>query len=187
MQYDTITPLLNRFNNMVDSLIKDFKEYNLDGETIIFLAKKTKNFINFTDLALLNVIFAIFEKIDIARYNFDEEILEAKQIIGKIFEDMNESLNTILEHDHDEEEHDHGHDHDHEHHQIDVDEIQKDLKVIVDDLAILKKLLDGICDMLIVTLKYQAEEIKEEVFKKEYDNFKDNMAQFNDEFESNSK
>lgn len=182
MQYDTITPVINRFNNLVDSLIEDFKEYNLDEETLIFLAEKTRNFIGFSELALFNVIFGVLENLNDVKYKFDEEVQESQKIIKKIFENMNKSLDTILAHE-DEEEEEHFHDHNHEHHHhVDVDEVQDDVNNIVDCLAILKKFIGGICDITILTLKYHADEIKEEVFKKEYEKFKKNIAEFKNEF-----
>lgn len=187
MQFDMITPLIERFNNLIDSLIKDFEEYNLDGETIIFLAKKTKNFINFTELALLTVIFKILEKMSDVTYQFDEEIKEANQMIDKIFEELNKSVEKILEQDneeeHDHHHHGHGHHH-HEHHDIDVDILQEPVEKIKEYLDFLKKLMGNIGDMVIKVLKYQNKEIIEEEFKGEYNSFKENMKKFKEEFES---
>lgn len=183
MQIDTITPVINRFNNLIDSLIKDFKEYNLDEDTMGFLAEKTRNFIGFSELALFNVIFGVLDNLSDAKYKYDDEINETKKIINKIFENMNESLDTILAHEDEEEEHCHDHDHEHHHYHIDVDEVQDDVNKIIDNLGILKKLIGGICDMILLTIKYHADEIKEEVFKKEYNNFKKNIADFNNEIE----
>lgn len=188
MQYDTITPLITRFNNVVDSLTEDFKDKNLDAETVIFLAKKTRNFIGFTELALLNVIFAILDKMNNTNYKFDSEISDAKLIINNIFENMNKALDTILAHDHDEEEYLHGHNHNHEHHyDFDVDEIRGDINQILENLASLKKIIGDIAEIVISTIKYEADEIKEDVFKKEYANFKENIERLKKESEKTTQ
>lgn len=184
MQYDTLTPLITRFTNLIDSLIKDFKDYKLDEETVIMLAKKTRNFISFTQLALLNVIFKILEKL--GEYNFvtDDQTKDIKNMVESIFDKMNQSLDKILEHDHEEEEHVHDHDHEHHHH-VDIEGIQKDIDKIVEYLTFLKKLLVDVGQMAISLLKFQGKEINEDEFKKEYNQFKENMDAYKNEFENN--
>lgn len=186
MQYDTLKPLITRFTNLIDALINDFKEYKLDEETVIMLAKKTRNFLNFTELALLNVIFAVMKKM--GKYNFvkDDQIADIKSMVEAIFERMNQSLDKILEHDHEEEEHLHeeGHEHEHEHH-IDVDAVQGDIDKIVEYLVFLKKLLGDVGQMAISLLKYQGKEMDEKEFKNEYDIFKEKIDSYKNEFEKN--
>ncbi len=184
MQYDALTPLLTRFNNLVDSLIKDFKDYKLDEETVIFLAKKTRNFISFTEAALLDVIFKVLENMGDVKYVFDDEIKIVQSIIEKIFAKINESLDTILEHDHDEtEEHVHEHDHEHEHH-IDIENVQKDIDKIIDYLTFLKKVLDDVGKIVISLLKYKNKDISEDDFDKEYNIFKEKIDNYKNEFSS---
>ena len=183
MQYDTITPLLTRFNNLVDSLINDFKEYSLDEDTLVMISKKTRNFITFTELALLNVNFAILEKMNDVKYNFNEQINQTKEMVELIFKQMNESLDKILEHE-DEEEHNHGHDHGHEHHHhVDVENVQEDIDKITECLIFLKKLLGEIGKMVISVVKYQKKEISEEEFNDIYNEFKENINKYRDEFD----
>lgn len=186
MQYDTLTPLITRFTNLIDSLIKDFKDYKLDEETVIMLAKKTRNFISFTELALLNVIFKVLEKMGEYKFVNDVQINEIKNIVESVFDKMNQSLDNILQHDEEEEEHvhDHGHDHEHHHH-IDIEGVQKDIDKIVEYLVFLKKLLLDVGQMAISLLKYQGKEINEDEFKKEYNQFKENMDSYKSEFENN--
>ncbi len=186
MQYDTLTPLITRFTNLIDSLINDFKNYKLDEETVIMLAKKTRNFISFTELALLNVIFKVLEKMGEYQFVNDDQISDIKKMVESIFDKMNQSLDTILQHDDEEEEHvhDHGHDHEHHHH-IDIESVQKDIDKIVEYLVFLKKILLDVGQMAISLLKYQGKEINEEEFKKEYTQFKDNMDSYKSEFENN--
>ena len=95
MQYDTLTPLITRLNDFLDSLIRDFKEYKLDEETIVFLSEKTRNFINFTELSLFNVVLKILENIDNVKYAFDDEIKLINKMIEKIFEKLNELMRKI--------------------------------------------------------------------------------------------
>ena len=186
MQEDMIIPLIDRFNNLIDSLINDFKEFKLDEEGILFLSKKTQNFIDTAELTLLNIIFKIFEKIDDVKYNFDDDIKISKGIIKKIFEDMNNSLNNILEHDHDEH-HDHGHEHghhDHKHHMdIDIKDVQKDIDNINEKLVFLKNLVDDISKILLLSLQYQNNSIDESEFSAEYSSFKEKMKKYCKEFD----
>ena len=184
MDINTVKPILTQFNNFIDSLIDDFKEYKLDEETIAFLVGKTRNFIEFSKITLLNVIMGLLRKINDAGYNMDDEIKVAEDMINGIFDDINDSLDKILpEDDQEQHVHDHGHHHHHHHHHIDVDAIQEDIDKIVANLKILKVLVGDIVNMIISALKYQAEEISEVVFKKEYDSFKDNLKNFKEELE----
>lgn len=186
MQDDTLTPLITRFTNLIDALIKDFKDFNLDEETVIMLANKTRNFINFTELALLNVIFNILEKMGEYKFINDDQIKDITKMVETIFEKMNQSLDTILEHEDEEEEHVHDHDHNHEHHfHIDIDAVQKDIDKIVEYLVFLRKLIVDVGQMAIALLKYQKKEISEDEFKNEYNLFKENMNSYKEEFENN--
>lgn len=179
-----INTLIDRFNNFIDSLIDDYKEYNLDEETIIFLANKTRNFIGFSEITFMNVIFAALEKVNSVKFQFDDEIKKSKNMITKIFENMNESLNVILK-DEDEEEHDccHGHEHEHHHH-VNVDEIQDDVNIIIDNLVFLKKLMNDVCMMVLSSLMHENKNMNEEEFKKNYDNFKEKIKDYENEFKS---
>lgn len=183
MQYDTLTPLITRLNDFLDSLIKDFKEYKLDEETIVFLSEKTKNFINFTELSLFNVVLKVLGNLGDAKYVFDDEIKMINNMVENIFERLNESFSTILVPE-DEEGHAHGHDHDHNHvhYHVDVENVQKDIDKIVDYLVFLKKILADLGNVIISLLKYQNKEISEEEFNKEYTTFKENINNYKNEF-----
>lgn len=182
MDINTITPVITQFNNFIDSLIEDLGQYNLDEETLAFLVGKTRNFISFSELTLLNVIFGILNKLETATYDFNDEIEEAKNIINQIFENINKSLDVILPEDEEEEHiHDHGHHH-HHHHHIEVEAVQDDVDKIVANLKVLKKLIGDITNIIMTTLKYQAEELDEKIFNKEYENFKNDIKNFTEEF-----
>ena len=184
MQYDTVTPLIGRFNDLIDSLIKDFKEYKFSEKTLIYLANKTKSSINFTEVALMNVFIKVLENMGDARYVFDDEIKIITKMVDKIFEKINESLDVILEEDHEEGEehvHEHGHDHDHEHN-IDIESVQKDIDKILECLTFLKKILGDVGKIVISLLKYRNKEITEEEFNKEYTTFKENIETYKNEF-----
>lgn len=181
MQYDTLTPLITRLNDFLDSLIRDFKEYKLDEETIVFLSEKTRNFINFTELSLFNVVLKVLGNIDDVKYAFDDEIKLINKMIEKIFEKLNESLSNILVHE-DEEEHVHGHDHNHVHYHVDVENVQKDIDKIIEYLVFLKKILGSLGNVILSLLKYQNKEISEEEFNKEYTTFKENINNYKNEF-----
>lgn len=181
MQYDTLTPLITRLNDFLDSLIRDFKEYKLDEETIVFLSEKTRNFINFTELSLFNVVLKVLENIGNVKYAFDDEIKLINKMIEKIFEKLNESLSNILVHE-DEEEHVHGHDHNHVHYHVDVENVQKDIDKIIEYLVFLKKILGSLGNVILSLLKYQNKEISEEEFNKEYTTFKENINNYKNEF-----
>ena len=116
MDINTITPVITQFNNFIDSLIEDFKQYNLDEETLAFLVGKTRNFISFSELTLLNVIFGILDKLEAAGFDFNDEIQAAKNIINQIFENINNSLDIILPEEEEQEGHVHDHGHHHHHH-----------------------------------------------------------------------
>lgn len=184
MDINTITPVITQFNNFIDSLIEDFKQYNLDEETLAFLVGKTRNFISFSELTLLNVIFGILDKLEAAGFDFNDEIQAAKNIINQIFENINNSLDIILPEEEEQEGHvhDHGHHH-HHHHHIEVEAIQEDVDKIIANLEVLKNLIGDIANRVLMTLKYQAKEIDETLFKKEYECFKDDMKNFTEEFE----
>ena len=112
MQSDVFTPIINKFNDLIDSLIKDYEEFNLDKDTLGFLATKTRNFINFNKLTLNNVIFATLEKFEVDGYDFNSIASESKEFMNSIFDKMAESVDNILhEDDNQEHHHDHGHDH----------------------------------------------------------------------------
>ncbi|RAP52425.1 MAG: hypothetical protein BZ138_03130 [Methanosphaera sp. rholeuAM270] len=189
MEHESITILINRFNNVIDSLIDDFKKYNLDEEAIIFITKKTRNFVGFTNLALLNVIFKVLEDVDL-RYTFDDEIKLLDEIIDNIFDNINESLDVILP-DEDEEEHGHSHghshDHNHEHHHIDVDAVQGDITNIRENLIFLKKIVLDLGQMVISVLKFQSKNIKEDQFREDYCDFKSNIKEYKQEFDEKFK
>lgn len=183
MDKTIITPIIERLNNVIDSLIDDFKEYNLDEETIGFLVQNTRNFIEFSKVTLLNVIFGVLEKAGDKKYDFDDVIHETENLINKIFDSIDESLNRILpEEDEQECGHDHAHGHHHHHYHIDVDAVQEDIDKVISDLTALKKLLGEVTDMVLLTLRYQAEEINEKVFGNEFDKFKDNVKRFKEEY-----
>ena len=143
MQFDTVTPLIKRFNNLIDALIKDFKEFNLDDDAIIFLAQRTRNFINFTKIAFLKVILIILER-DETKFDFKEILDDINQMVDAVFEGLNKLLDDILakedEHAH-AHAHSHSHSHAHEHHDIEVDNLQEYLDKITEYLGFIKKLL----------------------------------------------
>ena len=184
MQYDTLTPLITRLNDFLDSLIKDFKEYKLDEETIIFLSEKTRNFINFTELSLFNVVLKVLGSMDDAKYVFDEEVKIINKIVVKIFDKLNEALGNILvEEEGEEHVHDHDHDHEHKHYHIDIENVQKDIDKIIEYLTFLKNVLSDLGKFIISLLRYQNKEITEEDFNKEYTLFKERINSYNNEFE----
>jgi ABC-type nickel/cobalt efflux system permease component RcnA len=181
MQYDIIKPLIDNFNNLIDSLIKDLEEFKLHEEAVAFLAKRTRNFINSTQSTFLDIIFKVLEKTNDTNYNFDDEINISKEIIKKIFEDINSALNNILAHE--EEEHDHDHDHGHEHHHhVDVENVQDDLNLIREKLVILKEIIGDICNIIVLSLKYHNNTIDESKFNTEYNTFKEKVKSYKDEF-----
>ena len=61
--------------------------------------------------------------------------------------------------------------------------VQGDVEKVVANLKSLKKLIGEIVNIALSTLKYQANEINQTVFDKEYENFRDNMKNFKQEFE----
>lgn len=183
MQEDMVNQLIKKFNDMVDSLIADFREYNLDEDTLAFLAKKTRNFITFNEITLSNIIFGLLEKVNNAKYNYDDEIKQAKEMIRKIYETINRDIDHILEHE-DEEEHSHGHDHDHSHHHIhiDVDEVQGDIDEIIKSLDFLKKIFVDIFDIVQSSLKYEIGHLGDDEYAIKNERFKANIKGLYDEF-----
>lgn len=181
MDNNMITQVITRFNNLIDSLIEDFSEYKLDEEKIVFLAEKTSNFIDFSKIALINVVFGVLNELESTEYNYDNEIQMAEKLINEIFENINKSLDHILP---DEDEEEHADDHSHHHHHVDVDAVQDDIDRIIVNLKELKNLLADVTGMVLLTLKYQAKEINEKVFQKEYAAFKQNIKNFKQEVEN---
>jgi len=185
MEDNLINSMFNRFNNLIDSLIEDFNQYNFDEETVVFLAEKTKNFIGFSKFALFNVIFGALKTLNNLKDDFHVDVTSIENILNKLFENINESLDNILPEDEEEEPlgcHCHGHNHEHHHH-VDVENIQDDIEKIKANLVMIKKLIDDIAVIVISSLKYQANEINDEIFKKEIDNFKSNFNDFKKDFE----
>lgn len=183
MQNEMINQLITKFNDVVDSLIKDFNEFNLDEDTLVDIAKKTRNFIIFNELTLSNIMFAVLEKINVAKYNFDYEITQVKEMIRQLFERLNKDIDHILEHD-DEEEHAHGHDHSHTHHHVhvDIDEVQDDIQEIIKCLEFLKKVFADLFDIVLASLKYQVGTLEDEEYTIEYNKFKENVKKLEEEF-----
>ncbi len=177
-----INQLITRFNDVIDSLIKDFSEFNLDEDALAFLAKKIRNFITFNELSLTNILFAVLKNVNDVAYDYEDKINETKEMIKVIFEKLNKAVDHILEHD--DEEHSHGHDHDHSHHHIhvDVDEVQDDIDLIVKSLKFLKKLFDNLFNIVLATLKYQANTIEKQLYDNEYNKFNENIENLKSEF-----
>jgi hypothetical protein len=176
MQSDVFTPIINKFNDLIDSLIKDYEEFNLDKDTLGFLATKTRNFINFNKLTLNNVIFATLEKFEVDGYDFNSIASESKEFMNSIFDKMAESVDNILhEDDNQEHHHDHGHDHHQHHYHIHIDEVQDDIDKIKEYLKILKELINYVAVILISSLKYKANAMSKEEFDKEFTKFKENL------------
>lgn len=184
MQEEMINQLIGRFNDVVDSLINDFKQFNLDEDTLAEISKKTRNFITFNQLSLSNIMFAVLEKIDSTQYNLNDEINKSKEMIRQLFETLNGCLDHILEHA-DEEEHSHGHDHDHSHHHVhvDIDEVQDDIKEIIKCLEFLKKLFGNIFSIALSSLRYMAGNLDEESYTTEYNSFKQNIQLLEQDFQ----
>ncbi|WP_323735948.1 hypothetical protein PXD04_08665 [Methanosphaera sp. ISO3-F5] len=181
MQNDMLNKLIQEFNETIDLLIKDFKEFNYDEKALGFLATRTRTFITFCNLSLNNIIFAVLKRTK--NYNFDEEIKQSKDIINNIFEKINHSLDHILEHDHEEE---HAHDHSHEHHiHIDVEDVQDDINNIQENLELLKELFKNLSDFVVTSVKYQINNINDEVFKNEFEKFKTKLAEIQKQYNQN--
>ena len=187
MENNMINELFVQFNSLVDSLIEDFKEFNQNEEVLVFLAGKTKNFLDFTELTFLNVIFKFLSTLDTVNEGFSKEIEQSEELIKQIFDNIRGILDRIVIED-EEEEHGHshgcGHSHGHEHHHhINMDGVQEDLDKIVDDLVFLKKLVATIGDIVFSSLKYKADEISQIEYEEEYKRFKDKIRKYCDEFD----
>lgn len=182
MQEEMINQLINKFNDVIDSLINDFKEFNQNEDILAEISKKTRNFVSFTELSLSNVMFAVLTKLKENDYGLDEEITQLKEMIGQIFEKINKALDHILEHD-DEDEHAHGHDHSHHHHvHIDIDEVQEDIQEIIIALQFLKKIFKEIFIIVLSSLKYEVGSIEESIYQMEYNKFRENVKNLGQEF-----
>lgn len=182
MQEEMINQLINKFNDVIDSLINDFKEFNQNEDILAEISKKTRNFVSFTELSLSNVMFAVLAKLKENDYGLDEEITQLKEMIGQIFEKINKALDHILEHD-DEDEHAHGHDHSHHHHvHIDIDEVQEDIQEIIIALQFLKKIFKEIFIIVLSSLKYEVGSIEESIYQMEYNKFRENVKNLGQEF-----
>lgn len=188
MQTDMVTTLLNKFNDMIDSLLDDYSQFRDDEQTLAFLAKRTRNFISSTNLALNNIVFTLIEKMNNEDYDISDEIQASKQMINHIFEQMTESVNHILEHENDEEEEEHVHDHNHEHHvHVDVEGVQDDIDKLQKYLKILKKIFISLISIIISFIKYQTNETEEKDFIEDYANFKEDINSYINEFEETTK
>lgn len=175
LQYDMVQSLIDKFNETIELLIKDFKEFNFDEKALGFLATRTRNFITFCDLTVNNIIFSVLGRTD--NYSFDDEISKCKEVIRDIFDNMNHSLDHILEHDHEEEAH--VHDHSHEHHiHIDVDDVQDDINSLLSNLESLKALFDKVSSIVISSVKFQLGELDDSEFNEEYLKFKKFINEF---------
>lgn len=161
-----LTRLLKRFNYLSDKLINDFQRYDLDEDSFVFLAGKTRNFMSFTHKILLKVLFIFLNKFSSVKYKFNEEIIDIDKMFSIIFESMNDSLNEIL----DEK----------------ADRNQKEnIDKIISSLKFLKKLMEDISAIVISILKFESENIDEEEFRKKYRNFKLNIDDDKNIFKKN--
>lgn len=176
MQSDMITSLLKEFDDMIDSLLNDFKKFNADEDALAFIAKRTRSFIASTDLALNNIIFKVLEKMEDDKFDFNKQINESKAIVKVIFEKINQWIDHILEHEQEEEEHIHGHDHHHHHIHIDLDEVQDDINSISDYLQQLKLLFNSIIEMLISSARYHNNDISDDDYQKANQRFKQEIT-----------
>lgn len=181
MQNSMIKQLFTRADDLIDSLIEDFGEFNNNENVLGFLAEKTMNFINFSQTTFSMVIFGFLDKISDTKYNFDEEISKSKELINKIFENIKEILGHILQHEEDEEDGDCEHDHEHHHHHIDMDSVQEDIDKVVEYLVLLKGILSTIENFVLTSLKYESDKITEGEFKKAYNTFKENINKYYEE------
>lgn len=168
MTKNLIKERLKEFNDLIDSLIKGFTKYNMDEHALIFLAKKTKKFMTFTQRIILNILFKILGTFGGAKNIFDKYIIDTNEIIENIFKQMEISLNNILTQ------------------KVGIDN-QEDVDSIVFNLKFIRKIITNLGEMAISLLKYQSSSISEDEFRQEYRKFKDKFDQDKEKFESDIK
>jgi hypothetical protein len=159
---------LGKFNDLIDSLIKGFTKYNLDEHTLIFLAKKTKRFMSFTHMAILNILFRILGTFIGAKDLFDKYIMDTNEIMDNIFKQMENSLNDILTQ------------------KVGIND-QEEIDGIVLNLKFMKKIITNLGEMAISVLKFQSNTINEDEFREEYRKFKDKFDKDKQTFEDDIK
>lgn len=153
MMEKEIKVIFEEFNYMVDNLIKSFKRTNLDEDSLVFLSKRTKYLLSFTHVILLNILFKFFDGLNLVKFKINEDIVDIDKIIEIIVEQVNLSLDDLISHN--------------------VDEKRKEeIDVIVDYLMILKSIINKLSNLFISVLKFQADTISEDEFRKVYRTFK---------------
>lgn len=153
MMEKEIKVIFEEFNYMVDNLIKSFERTNLDEDSLVFLSKRTKYLLSFTHVILLNILFKFFDGLNLVKFKINEDIVDIDKIIEIIVEQVNLSLDDLISHN--------------------VDEKRKEeIDVIVDYLMILKSIINKLSNLFISVLKFQADTISEDEFRKVYRTFK---------------
>lgn len=168
MNNELINKQLIRFDNLIDFLIKGFTKYNLDEHTIIFLAKRTKIFMTFTNRVILNILFKILKRFTGAKNLFDKYIIDTNLIVENIFRQIEISLNNILTN------------------KVGIND-QEEVDNIISNLNFLKNIIMNLGEMALSVLKYQSNAINEKEFKEEYRKFKEKFEKDKKTFEYDIK
>lgn len=164
---DLINNELGKFNSFIDYLIKGFTKYNLDEHVLLFLAKRTKKFMTFTHVIILNILFRVLETFSGAKNIFDKYILDTNVLVDDAFKQIEDSLHNILTN------------------KMGVSN-KEDVDNIVSNLNFVRTLVTHLAEIAINVLKFQSNMINEKEFRDEYRKFKEKFENDKKEFEENA-
>lgn len=145
---------IGRFNSFIDYLIKGFTKYNLDEHALIYLVKRTRKFMTFTHIIILNILFRVLETFGGAKNIFDTYIIDTNELVDDAFKEMEVSLNNILTK------------------KMGVSK-QEDIDNIVLNLNFIRSLITNLAEIALSVLKFQSNAINEDEFREEYRKFKE--------------
>ncbi|RAP49099.1 MAG: hypothetical protein BZ133_08515 [Methanosphaera sp. SHI613] len=145
--------IFEEFNYRANNLINSFTRNNMDEQSLIFLSKRTKHLLSFTHRILLKMLFKSFDGLSFLKDKINEDFIDIDKMVEIIIEQINLNLDDMINQN--------------------VDEKRKeDIDVIVDYLTILKNIINKLSSLFISGLKFQADVIDEDTFRKEYRKFK---------------
>ncbi len=144
------------FNNLINSLLQGFTKHDLDEKSIIFLAKRTKHLLSFTQKTLIKLLFQFFKSVTYLNDKIIKDFFDINQMIDNIFKQINESLNNLLIQKFDENR-------------------QEDIDDIITNLTFLQKIINALSSLFLSVIKFQSDIIKEEEFKNDYQEFKETI------------
>lgn len=141
------------FNKLTNNLINALTKYDLDEHSLIFITKRTKNLMSFTQKILLKITYQFLKTTHTLGSKITDDMIDINKIIDIIFDQITRSLINI------------------ETRKVDENK-QQDIDDIVNNLLFLKNIVDSLSEMILYVIKFHADIINEEEFREDYRRFK---------------